>query len=94
MESSTENTKPSSGSPKDVKTSVMTSKERREKYFTELRTWLRTVNSYECYYNKLQQQSLEKNQKVSKSPSELPRDVPNVVPETSTVGPNQFVGKL
>jgi len=93
MESPTEKTASSNDSHKDDQNSKMTSKERREKYFTELRSWLRTVNSYECYYNKLQRESLEKYQKDLR-PSEAPREVSNNVPETTTVGPSQFVGKL
>lgn len=94
MESPTEKTASSNDSLKDNQNPKMTSKERREKYFTELRSWLHTVNSYECYYNKLQRESLEKYQKVLKRPSEAPREVSDNVPETTTVGPNQFVGKL
>lgn len=80
---------------KDTENSKMTSKERREKYFIQLRSWLRTVNSYECYYNKLRQEMLKtKYAKVSKKPpmTEEPREVPNVVPETTPVEPTQFVG--
>lgn len=82
---------------KDTENSKMTSKERREKYFIQLRSWLHTVNSYECYYNKLRQEIHRKKYvKVSKNPTttEEPREVPNVVPETTTVEPTQFVGML
>lgn len=78
--------------PKDTQNSKMTNKEIREEYFNQLRSWLTTVNSYQCYYNKIQQESLQNNyQKVFKNPTEIPRDVPNVS-ETPTVGPSQFVG--
>ncbi|XP_060834869.1 protein FAM8A1-like [Rhopalosiphum padi] len=78
-------------SSKDSNNSKLTNKEIREEYFNQLRSWLSTVNSYQCYYNKLQQEFLQKNyRQVLKNPNEVPKVVPNAVPETPSV--NQFVG--
>ncbi|KAE9526201.1 hypothetical protein AGLY_013832 [Aphis glycines] len=86
-------------SSKNSNNSKLTSKEIREEYFNQLRSWLYTVNSYQCYYNKLQQEFLQKNDhQVLKNPKEVPKVVPNAVPpvsettETPSVEPNQFVG--
>ncbi|XP_025196320.1 protein FAM8A1-like [Melanaphis sacchari] len=71
----------------------LTNKEAREEYFDQLRLWLNTVNSYHCYYNKLQQEFLQKNyQQVLKKSNEVPKVVPNAVPVTPTVERDQFVG--
>lgn len=79
---------------KDTNNSKLTSKEIREEYFNQLRSWLNTVNSYQCYYNKLQRESFQNNyRQVLKNTNEVPKVVPNAVPnvrETTTV--NQFVG--
>lgn len=81
-----------SNMPKATQNSKMSNKEIREEYFNQLRSWLTTVNSYQCYYNKIQQESLQNNyQQVLKNPTEVTRDVPNVS-EIPTVEPNQFVG--
>lgn len=87
-------------SSKDSNNSKLTSKEIREEYFNQLRSWLYTVNSYQCYYNKLQQEFLQKNDhQVLKNPNEVPKVVSNAVPpvpgtaETPSVGHNQFVGR-
>lgn len=77
--------------PKDTQNSKMTNKEIREEYFNQLRSWLSTVNIYQCYYNKIQQESFQNNYQVLKNPIEITKNVPNVS-ETPTVGPNQFVG--
>jgi len=91
-------------SSKDSKNSKLTSKEIREEYFNQLRSWLYTVNSYQCYYNKLQQEILQKkDHQVLKNSNEVPKVVPKVVPnavppvpetaETASVEHNQFVGR-
>lgn len=69
-----------------------TNKEIREEYFNKLRSWLTTVNSYQCYYNKFQQDSLQNYLQVPKNTIKVPSHVPNAVPETPTVGPVQFIG--
>lgn len=80
-------------SNKDFSNTPKTNKEIREEYFNQLRSWLTTVNNYQCYYNKFQQESLQNNyQQILKNPTETPRDAPNTVPETSTVNTNQFSG--
>lgn len=80
-------------SNKDFSNASKTNKEIREEYFNQLRSWLTTVNNYQCYYNKLQQECLQKNyQQVPKNPTEAPRNASNTVPESSTVNPNQFSG--
>jgi len=77
----------------DNKNSKLTNKEIREEYFNQLRLWLDTVNSYQCYYNKLQREFFQKNNpQVLKKPKEVPKPANNVVPETPTVERNQFVG--
>ncbi|XP_060868832.1 protein FAM8A1-like [Metopolophium dirhodum] len=88
-ESKKDSLKPS----KDTDNSKLTIKEIREEYFNQLRSWLNTVNSYQCYYNKLQRESFQNNyQQVLKNPNEVPKVVPNVVRETPAVERNQFVG--
>lgn len=78
---------------KDTKNSKLTSKEIREEYFNQLRSWLNTVNSYQCYYNKLQRESFQNNyQKVLKNSKEVPKPANDAVRETPTVEHNQFVG--
>lgn len=82
---------------KDTNNSKLTNKEIREEYFNQLRSWLNTVNSYQCYYNKFQRESFQNNyRQVSKNPNEVPKVVPNVTPnvvrETPAVERNQFVG--
>ncbi|KAL5243623.1 hypothetical protein ACI65C_011033 [Semiaphis heraclei] len=78
---------------KDNKNSKLTNKETREEYFNQLRSWLNTTNSYQCYYNKLQQEFFQNNyQQVLKKPNEVPKPANNVVRETPTVERNQFVG--
>lgn len=76
---------------KNIRNAKVTNKDIRENYFNQLRSWLITVNNYQCYYNKLQQDSLQKLQKVSKNTTEVPREVPNSTIETSSDS-NQFVG--
>jgi len=82
-----------SNTPKDDKNSKITNNRSREEYFNQLRSWLTTVNSYQCYYNKLQRESLQNNhQRVIRNPSEIIKNVPNVGPETQTAALDQFVG--
>lgn len=81
---------------KDTENNKMTSKEIREEYFNQLRSWLITVNSYQCYYNKLQQKSLQNihERVATKNPTAaITIDVPNVIPETPAAEPVQFVGR-
>lgn len=80
----------------------MTNKEIREEYFNQLRSWLHTVNTYECNFNKFQQELFKKKyQTIPKTPNEVPRNnvrVPNSanatpeMAEPSNVGSNQFEG--
>lgn len=80
-------------SPKITESSKMSNKEIREEYFNQLCSWLTTVNGYQCFYNKLQQESLKNNyQQISKTSSEGSRELPDVRPEATTAGPSQFVG--
>lgn len=87
--------KPKETSTEDGKKS---NKEIREKYIKQLRSWLITVNSYQCHYNKLIQYSAQKkNKQVSKTPNVVPKSVPpnNIpsnAPETPNVASTQFVG--
>lgn len=69
-------------------------KELREEYFNQLRAWITMMNTYQFYYNKLQQEALlSKYQQISKNSTEpRPRNGTNNVPETPTVDPNQFCG--
>lgn len=75
-----------------------TNKEIREEYFNQLRSWLATVNSYQCFYNELQQKSLEHyyqqdlNNTTEVTKNDVQNTVPEVVPETQTAEPNQFTG--
>ncbi|XP_025207567.1 protein FAM8A1 [Melanaphis sacchari] len=86
---SSENKSPS----KDSKNTQLTNKEAREEYFDKLRLWLTTVNSYQLYYNKLQQESLQKYyNEVLKKANEVPKVVPDAIPETPSVELNQFTG--
>lgn len=81
--------------PKNISTknTKKSNKEIREEYFNKLRSWLSTVNNYQCYYNKLQQDLIKKkNKQVSKNPTAIPKVVPNNVPETPNIGSTQFVG--
>lgn len=71
-----------------------TNQEIREEYFNKLQSWLTTVNSYQCYYNKLQQDSLQNYLQVPKNATKVPSNVPNAAPEAPTVEPVQFVGKF
>ncbi|VVC40021.1 RDD [Cinara cedri] len=87
-------TKPTSKKPMPTEDGK-SNKEIRENYFKQLRSWMNTVNSYQCYYNKLQEDLVPKKTKqVPKSPIEVPNPpipVPNV-PETPNVTSTQFVG--
>jgi len=87
--------KSTSNAPKDTKNDKMTNKEIREEYFKQLRSWLTTVNSYQCYYNKLQRESLQNDRRrvTTKNPTAaIATGMPNVTPEAPTAGPVQFVG--
>jgi hypothetical protein len=105
MESSTDKSAPNNVSDKhkdrssnDNQNNKKTNKEIREEYFNQLRCWLATVNSYQCFYNELQQKSLQSYyQQVPNNTTEVPKDntpntVPEVVPETQTTEPNHFAG--
>lgn len=97
MENTSGRSASNNDSPKDTddkSNTKITNKEIREEYFNKLRSWLTTVNSYECYYNKLQQELLQNNyqQFLKGSSTEVPRDISNDSSETPTVGSNQFEG--
>jgi len=90
----------SSKTTKSTNNSTMTNKEIREEYFKQLRSWLTTVNNYQCYYNLFQQELLKNNyQPNSVNPTGDSRDIPTVIPETeieteteTTAESTQFVG--
>jgi len=69
-----------SGTPNETKGSKMTNKECREEYFKKLRKWLNTVNTYQCYYKKLQENSAKNNRQSKKENTDNVRGVLNIVP--------------
>lgn len=73
-------------------TQKLSNKEIREIYFDQLRCWMTTVNSYESFYNKLQEYSLPNEQNSLNDSADVPTEVSNSEPEPPSVVPVRFVG--